>query len=295
MRYVLGLSIVFLTMLFVPSVLGVSITHMNVHAPSLQAGDRITVTYTLEDHTSIGRVHTNVYLPGAINHRTTVTAHGTRFVYEEQFILPQAANPHDVLFLQVDVEGKRVFNRQFQLQPHQAPAGEHIPTQQPVSQPSHIQVLVDPVRDVIPGDSIYYRVQIRNHGDKGEYITVGLSDTSSWATWSVHPYPTLYVPSQSVREAFIYLRVDEQAPPGITFFSVNAYYANTYEEAEIRIAVLRPINPVREINWAPWILLGAVLVVLLVLGAAAYVFTRQRKKKDEGGEENDDEEFITYY
>ena len=142
------------------------------------------------------------------------------------------------------------------------------------------------------GDSVYYRTRVVNTQNTQQLVTVGLSDVGSWATYRVDPSPTVLLGPQETYEAYIYLKVDQNARPGITYFDVTAYHDNFFEAETVKIAVLQPMPKKTLIQQVmPWIVLAAIILLAALLLTA--LLTRNKKEKKGSG--GDDDEFITYY
>ncbi|MFT4250457.1 MAG: hypothetical protein ACMXYD_03790 [Candidatus Woesearchaeota archaeon] len=266
-----------------PIAMGAQLTQLSVHAPSIQAGEPLTLTYTLVDTNELGRVTTDVYLSQSINHQTVQTVRSNTYKHSQTFILPRDHQAGDEILVRINAPHISPITRSITLHPRQA-------TQPMPTAETGVYVLVDPVRDVVQGDAVYYRVRVVNTQNRAQQVTVGLSDVGSWATYRVDPSPTALIGPQETYEAYIYLKVDSNARPGITYFDVTAQHNNFYEAETIKIAVLQPMPQKTLIQQVmPWIVLAAIILLAALLITAVI---NKRSKKGKGG---DDDEFITYY
>lgn len=279
-------------LLLLPLALGAELRQLSVHAPSVSQGEPVTLTYTLVDDNAIGRVITDTYLPGGINHQTTETNVKNRYQHQETFILPQdyAANSNIFVRIRTTNDPARTYSIPLQTTTQQQTVEDQTTQQLPQAETGVI-LLVDPVRDVLRGGNVYYRVQVFNTDDQPHTVQVGLSDVGDWATYRVDPQPVFTIQPNEKQDAYIYLKVDDNAQPGVTYFDVTATYGQVQERAGVKIAVLQPLQTSTADQLKPYII-G--LAVLLVLAAIIFVIYAYGKNKDnENG--GDDDDFITYY
>lgn len=260
-----------------------TLTQASVHAPSIEQGAQITLTYSVAADRPLGRVTTDIYLPGGINHRQNTRVDKRTYQHTQSFELPRSYNAEEEMLVRVSA-------------PDQQPLIARIPLQAPAqAQPqidsdTAVAVLVDPVRDVVPGDSIYYRAQIINTANRPVTATIGLSDVSDWATWRVDPAPTIRLEAQESTQVYVYLEADDDASPGIKYFDVTARHDGNQESATVKLAVLKPLD--QQFAYAPWII-GAALALLVAAIIFVVATYKKQHREDQGGEEDDD--FITYY
>ena len=278
-------------LLLLPFATSYEITQMSVHAPSVSQGSQVTLTYTLHAQSPLGRVTTDVYLPGGINHRETTSAPRRSYQHTQSFVLPRDYNGHDEMYVRVQATNQPPITMRLPLQARPTTTQPSTPTQPQIVPETGVAVIVDPVRDVVPGDAIYYRVQVYNNQAQATPVTIGLSDVSEWATYRVDPAPTQLASPAAVTEYFIYLDVDDNAYPGTKYFEVTADYQELQESAGVRLAVLKPLGQTTTTNFAPWIIAAA--IILLLLAAALVLAANYKKNNDQEGGEDDD--FITYY
>lgn len=281
-------------LLLLPLASAAQVTQMSVHAPSISQGEEITLTYTLQHTENLRQVTTNVYLPGGINHQEVTQAQGDTYRHQQSFRLPRDYQPGDEIRVRVQATNTQPILLTRALQ-QQAPQTTTTPQQTTQPQPltDGVVVRVDPVRDVVPGDAVYYRAQVTNLAQAPQPATLGLSDVSSWATYRVDPAPTQLIGPGETTDFYIYLDVDDTAAPGTKYFQVTASdQATPLDAADVRIAVLKPLEA-QASNYAPWII--ALAIILLVLAALILLinYYKPTKNHDQGGDQDDD--FITYY
>lgn len=282
-----------LLIVLAPMAIGVELTSMSLHAPSIQQGQPVTLTYTIVGDNALGSVTTDVFLSGSINHKDMTRVSAKRYQHTQTFVLPQTHQENDEVRVRISVPGETPIIATIPLtrssSQQQGQVNADIRDPQTFSD-QEVVVIVDPVRDIMRGESVYYRTQIYNTADEAKTVTIGLSDVGSWATYRVDPYPTVRIPANSMHEAYIYLKVDADARPGITYFDVTAHYDQTSEREGVRIAVLQPLQKSTLEHLRPWIISAALILLLVAL--LAVVLTRNKKKQQKGG---DDDDFITYY
>jgi hypothetical protein len=279
-------------LLLIPFATSYEITQMSVHAPSVSQGSQVTLTYTLQASSPLGRVTTDVYLPGGINHRETRSAPTRTYQHSQSFRLPRSYQAHDEVYVRVQAQGQPAITKRIPLQTRPTTTQPSQPTAPQIIPETGVAIIVDPVRDVIPGDAIYYRVQVYNNHDQPTPVTIGLSDVSEWATYRVDPAPTQLVAPNQVTDYFVYLDVDNDAYPGTKYFDVTASYPGQQERAGVRLAVLKPLEQPTTTSFAPWIIAAAIILILL---AAALIIASNYRKDNDEEEGGGDDDFITYY
>lgn len=289
---VLGVCI----LLLLPLASAAQVTQMSVHAPSISQGEEITLTYTLQHTENLRQVTTDVYLPGGINHKETRQASGKTYKHQQSFRLPRDYQPGDEIRVRVQATNTQpiILTRALQQQPRTTPTTQQPTPQTQAPRGEGVAIHVDPVRDVVPGDAIYYRAQVTNYENQPQTVVLGLSDVSRWATYRVDPAPRQTVRSGETTDFYIYLNADDDAAPGTKYFQVTAsVQGETLDAADVRLAVLKPLET-QATNYAPWII--ALAIILLVLAALILLINYYRPKNknhDQGGDQDDD--FITYY
>ncbi len=141
-----------------------------------------------------------------------------------------------------------------------------------------VDVVVDPIRDVVQGESIYYPVYVTNNNPEVTTVTIGLKGLDDWAIYRVDPYNTITLSPDESKELFIYLKTDDNAPGGVKDFFITAHYDGVEEQKPLRLAVLGP-----EGGKKPSLMLNlsstaaaivAVLVIMLIIGL---IFLLDRK------------------
>lgn len=286
--YVLGA--IFLVLL-APLVSAAQITQMSVHAPSVSQGSEVTLTYTLTDNQPLGRVTTDVFLPAGINHRDSQATRGDTYSHQQTFVLPHDYRSDDEILVRVQASNQAPITTRIPLQSRNMQVQA---TQQPrIVSETDIAIIVDPVRDVIPGDSVYYRAQVYNTGQQAIPVTLGISDVGSWATYRVDPSPTQILRAGESEDFYVYLSVDDDAHPGTKYFNVTATHQDLQESAGVRLAVLQPLQTQTSTNYGPWIIAAAIILVVLALAILIANYYRNDNKPRKLEEEEDD--FITYY
>jgi hypothetical protein len=275
-------------LLLTPFVIGAELTQLSVHAPSMQEEDEITLTYTLVDDNAIGNVKTDVYLVGGINHQTNKYIAKNTYTHIQTFTLPQTYETPQVIRVRIQMDDQWAIIKNIEIHPKD---NTQTTTQNTLQTETGVAIIVDPVRDTLRGDAIYYRAQIINTQDTQQLVTIGLSDVSDWATYRVDPQPTVQLSPYETHVAYIYLKVDQDAPAGTKYFDVTANYRQTQETAGVRLAVLQQKQSSTLDMLRPYII-GAALILLLVV-IVFVLMTYKPKQDDENG--GDDDDFITYY
>ncbi len=278
MKYLLPIALILLAL---PLAASTQITdvHASVHENQLR------ISYLLTSDQPLQHVTTDTYIPSLINHQDTQTTNQQTLHYSRTYTLPANHQATDV-HLRVQARNQPAHTLKIPLNQQAPQQPAPTPTQNPLT------IEVDPVRDIIPGDRVYYRVQLTNHAQTTQTTRIGLTDVSSWATYRVDPNPQVTVQAGETKDVYIYLRADQQASPGTKYFDVTAQSPDAYQAATVKLAVLQPLDQQTTSN-APWILLIA--GILLVLAAILLLTKRHEPKKPttQGGDEEDD--FITFY
>lgn len=142
---------------------------------------------------------------------------------------------------------------------------------------AQVDVIVDPIRDVLPGEAIYYPVLVYNNEDVATQVTIGLQGTQDWAVYRVDPSRTFMLEPEQGKEIFIYLKTDEDAPAGVKDFHITATHDGQSDTAPLRLAVLREREDDVAAGAAAAVIGAIVIIALLIV--LAFLITSQPKKR----------------